>query len=91
MQIIPSAVYRVGDRPNMTSRDEQKQRACLPACDRALLSPSCMLHARMHASTATGAEQIPQNRAQAHSTPHSEKANIRLERRLQPRDLRSHP
>lgn len=46
MQIIPSAVYRVGDRPKMTSRDEQNKRAC---CQPATGLAWPFLHACMRA------------------------------------------
>lgn len=46
MQIIPSAVYRVGDRPNMTSRENQKEWAP-PSLPESLAWP--FLHACMHA------------------------------------------
>jgi len=44
MQIIPSAVYRVGDRPNMTSRDWARNSGLCsqPATDLAWLAlPAC--------------------------------------------------
>ena len=48
MQIIPSAVYRVGDRPTMTSRDGQKTAGFTPSLQQTLLGWP-FLHAGLHA------------------------------------------
>jgi len=77
MQIIPSAVYRVGDRPNMTSRDEQKTAGFAPSLRQTLLGWP-FLHAGLHACVNGNGTSVPRNRAQAHSTAHTAKGKNKI-------------